>query len=708
MSPLKIAVELGQAGRFGEASRLLRDLPVSAQQAYLLGLCELNLGNWSSAASSFRTCLELKPRHPGASLNLANLLVSEERFREAIAFLAPALPLSSGVDRVGSLCALAYCHQKVGDLELALKYSSTALKLAPDNPKVLNTSGLVREHCGDLREAAALFRSALDRSPVLDAAKNNLARVLLKLGDFSSSLAILQSIDLEGCSDVDTLVVASKTLQSLGHEAQSAHLLEQAALLSPNGWAVRASIFAFHLQKRDWDAAYKERSTLRGMPSFDPYQQAEAMLVLSIACCDWKELPSLLHHLESKIRSETTDLNALTASYLFDDPELVSSIAMRSVQPLLREVAPSVGDAAASKGRPRIGYISGDFRVHAIGFLTQGLFPSHDRTKFEVFGFYSGPAADSDPLFLKIGESFDHFFDISKADSQTAFELIRSCSIDLLIDLSGHTSYNRLDVLARKPAMHTATYLGFPGTCGLRNVDFLLADRFVIPEGDEVLYSERKIIFLSPCYQVNNGQQPPPRARSRVDLGLPQDKFVFCCFNGPQKINATRFNTWMEILGRCPESILWVYAPTEISKKNLALEAEVRGVNSDRIFFADHADHGAHLDRLTAADLFLDTFPYTAHTTASDSIWAGLPVLTRAGRSFHSRVCGSLLNSVGLNDLVVRDEEQFIRVACDLYADHSKLDALKDHLRSGRHNFDLFNSRNISKQIEDLVESVIR
>ena len=355
--------------------------------------------------------------------------------------------------------------------------------------------------------------------------------------------------------------------------------------------------------------------------------------------------------------------------------------------------------AAGGSQRLRLAYLSGDFRNHAVAQLTAGLFELHDRSRFEVAGVSFGPD-DGSELRRRIERGFERFIDVrSRSDADVA-AMLRDLGIDIAIDMSGYMSLARPGILALRPARVQVNFLGYPGTLGAAFMDYIVADRFLVPEELAAFYSER-LVYLPDTYLVNDSKRPIAECTpSRAALSLPEDAFVFCCFNLTAKITPEIFSVWMRLLAQVPGSVLWLLEDNPSARRNLEREAKARGVDASRLVFAPRMRTDLHLARQCRADLFLDTLPYNAHTTASDALWAGLPVLTCPGRTFAGRVAGSLLRAVGLPELIARDMEEYESLALVLARDRAKLEQLRAKLAQNRESAPLFDTDRFRRHIE--------
>nr|WP_247878859.1 O-linked N-acetylglucosamine transferase [Niveispirillum sp. SYP-B3756] len=360
------------------------------------------------------------------------------------------------------------------------------------------------------------------------------------------------------------------------------------------------------------------------------------------------------------------------------------------------------GRPRAADGRLRIGYLSSDLRAHAIGYLTAEMLALHDRTKVEVFAFFCGFKGE-DPIKARIRDSVEHWIDINDLNDAQAAALIREKQIDILIDINGHTKDGRTRMLACRPAPVIVNWLGYAGTMGSPYHQYIIADDFIIPPELEKYYSE-KVVRL-PCYQPNDRRRgTADKTPTRAEVGLPEDAVVFCSFNGSQKISPFTFARWMDVLRQVDNSVLWVLCGQEVVEQRLREEAACQGVDPGRLIFAPSLPNAAHLARYTLADLFLDSLPYGAHTTASDALWMGVPVITVPGRNFAARVCASLVRAAGMPELICDSPQAYVNLAVELGRDSARRLALREKLRAQRDTCVLFDTNLFVREMEALCE----
>lgn len=435
----------------------------------------------------------------------------------------------------------------------------------------------------------------------------------------------------------------------------------------------------------------------------DARDVAEQYVAARLSQCKWPMTPE---GGKFSRRSLVSRLHPLSVCAYTDDPLLqlaASDKYVRTVAPIEDRTTRFDRRSAPieTNRKLRIGYVSSDLRHHAVGYLMVNFFEEHDRNDFEVFAYYTGIVAD-DPIQARIKASCDHWRDIRNITDDEAAAKIAEDGIDILVDVNGHTRDARIGVFARRPAPIQVNWLGYPGTMGSAFHHYIVADDFTIPAHAENWYSER--VMRLPCYQPNDRKRiVDDRPVTRADFGLPEDAFVFCCFNASHKFTRFTFERWMEILRGTENSVLWLLDYSPETNQRLREQAEARGVSGDRLVFAPKLPNPRHLARYPLADLFLDTVPYGAHTTASDALWMGVPVLTWSGRCFASRVCGSLLTSAGLPDLICETPEAFVARAILLAeAGRAELQEIKARLAANRDTCTLFDVAKLSRSLEDL------
>ncbi len=478
-----------------------------------------------------------------------------------------------------------------------------------------------------------------------------------------------------------------------------------ARLSAVTGSAVSHKTTTLNQSARALEAADQDESAeqmLRHSLELDATQREaiQHLVALRQRQCEW---PAVLPSERVSLTQLIEGLSPLSAAALSDDPLLQLAIAGHYNQLDVGEPATSIAPCSrvtAGKGPLRVGYLSSDLREHAVGYLMTEVFALHDRERVEVFAYYCGPASN-DPLHQHFKATAHHFAELGPLSDGEAARRIADDNVQLLVDLNGYTRDARLKVVAQRPAPVIVNWLGFPGSMASPYHHYLIADDFIVPESHEHYYSE-KVVRL-PCYQPSlRTRGVAPNSPSRADVGLPEAATVFCCFNGAHKIHPFMFERWLMILARVPGSVLWLLGSNDATNERLRNYAAARGIAKERLVFAQKLANPHHLARYALADLFLDTTPYGAHTTASDALWSSVPVLTLSGRSFASRVCGSLVRAAGIPEFVCETPQQFVESAVRYGNDRSLLAPLRQRLRSGRDTSTLFDMPGLVRHLEGL------
>ena len=424
------------------------------------------------------------------------------------------------------------------------------------------------------------------------------------------------------------------------------------------------------------------------------------LLHTKMKICSWSDLAESLGNISKKVVANEKVTGPFPLLALNDDALLhkkSSEIYIQSRYPFNPALEPIIKRPQSQK--IRVGYFSADFHNHATGYLMAELFELHDKSQFELVGFSFGPIKN-DEMRQRLEKSFDQFIEVgNKSDIEIA-QLSRDLNIDIALDLKGFTQDARTGIFAHRAAPIQVNYLGYPGTMGADYIDYIIADKTLISPELQSCYSE-KVIYLPHSYQVNDRRRIiSDRKFTRQEIGLPEHGFVFCCFNNNYKILPATFEGWMRILRAVEGGVLWLLEDNSWALENLKKEAENQGIAADRLVFAKRIPLPEHLARHSQADLFLDTAPYNAHTTTSDALWAGLPALTLMGRSFASRVAGSLLNAVGLSELITGTQGEYEALAINLAMNPNKLEDIKLKLANNRMTTPLFDTLCFTKNIE--------
>jgi protein O-GlcNAc transferase len=732
-SRLSDAARLFQSGRLDAAAALCaavcREQPRSFDAAFLLGAIRGSQGDMAAAAECFSAAAALDPRSFPAQRNLGIALSALGQHEAAAASFSRALDLNpkDAATHNDLGVALARLQRRAA----ALAHFDKALALKPGFADALGNRGATLLAMDRAADAAAMFERALALNPGDADAHHNLGTARSKLRRHADAIASFEraiTLRPDHAAANNGLGVA---LVALGRAEAAAASFERALALQPGYLEARLNLAnVLRSLKRHEAALANVLTVLQRMP--DDAAALTLAAALKRHLCDWPGLAEI----DARLMAQVTAGSGAVLPFVFltvaDDPAaqlqcarqywttkqrlpLTLSLSHKGRGDARHEFSPlptaGEGGARASaregegaaratttSAKLRLGYLSADFHDHATSRLAASLFEVHDRTRFEVVAFSTGPD-DRSAMRRRLEAGFDRFFDLRTESDEAIAACIGEAGIDILIDLKGHTDEGRLEVLARRPAPVQVHYLGYPGTLGGDAVDYLIADRIVVPAGAERFFTEQ-LVFLDGSYQVNDRHRAiAAETPSRAQAGLPEHGFVFCCFNSNYKITPAVFDVWMRLLAASEGSVLWLLADRG-SEDNLRREAASRGVDPRRLVFAPRLPLAAHLARHRLAGLFLDTVPVNAHTTASDALWAGLPLVTCAGQSFVARVAASLLSALGLSELVTTDLRRYEEQALDLARTPARLAEIRRRLDAARVTAPLFDTTRIGRQLE--------
>jgi predicted O-linked N-acetylglucosamine transferase (SPINDLY family) len=595
-------------------------------------------------------------------LGIANL--STGKFNQARAAFERVTQISPNDPDAHNNLGIAL--NELGQREDAIAVFKHVLSLSPNYVGAYNNMGNALRALGRVSLAVECFNKALAIRPNYPEAYNNLGNALRDGGRTEDAIAAYQQALGLRPAYADALNNLAGALADLRRRDEAIECYTRALAINPNHATARAEKLHQQAHICDWDGIAADAA-------FIPQLGVTGDPVSPFAMLPLEDAPD-----RHRIRSE------------------------RWVQKkYLRQPLPPRERPSARPERLRIGYFSGDFFDHATMYLMAKLFETHDRSRFSLHAFSYGPPKQ-DVMRARAEAAFDHFHDVRGQGDQAVAELVRREAIDIAVDLKGHTTDARLGVLAHRPAPVQMSYIGYPGTIGAPFIDYIVADATVIPTAQRQHYAE-KIVFLPHSYQANdNARAIADRALTRAEAGLPERGLVFCCFNNSFKITPAEFDIWMRLLRRTEGSVLWLLEANRWVAENLRTQAERRGVDPSRIVFAPRAPAADHLARHRLADLFLDTFNYNAHTTASDALWAGLPLVTKAGQGFAARVGASLLTAAGLPELITEDDQHYeaLALALSLANDAERLRQIKSKLVVLRATAPLFDTDRFARALE--------
>lgn len=667
----RAAVQRGDAaGAAAKCRELLAGGRDDAATWTLLGVA-LRGNDPVAAEDALRQALERDMRHADAHFHLGNLWREQRRFDEAVS---------------------AY---------------DTALAIAPGHASILNNLGLACEGAGQGARAASCYREVLRIQPQHRQALGNLAHLLCRNREFPEALSRCEEY-LRAYADPEATVLVDHGIcqQYHLHDAAGAEAsYRRAAALAPDDVTCLLNLGSLSIERGDYDQASAVLSRAVAVAPRD----LNALTLLALArqhLCAWEGQDALHAEIAARIAhgpDEDCLANPFALLSLAVPPASQRRVAERWAR-LWLPTAPLAPRRPASGPSPprrklRVGYLSSDFREHAIAYLLTEVWERHDRTRIESTAYSIG-AREESPLRKRIERAFDRFVDAYDETPTRTAQRIRDDGIDILIDLNGYTRGARSDIAAMRPAPVQLSWLGYLGTQGAGWVDYIITDRFVTPDDQQSAFTERFLRLPDSYCPTDTRREVAAPPRTRAAAGLPAEGFVFCCFNNTYKIGPAIFDVWMRILDELPRSVLWLSPGNATATRNLRSEAKARAIDPDRLVFAGHLPLREHLARHVHADLFLDTAPYNAGTTANDALLMGLPVLTCSGTTMASRVAGSQLRAAGLPELVAGDLAHYEALAVKLAREPTLLAGLRERLRANRHSAPLFDMARFTRNLE--------
>jgi predicted O-linked N-acetylglucosamine transferase (SPINDLY family) len=693
------------AGQYAEAEALCAAaLGRHGPAAALLvarGVCRLQSGDAAGAEASFRAAARSAPRDPLPLANLALLLLREGRAEGAVAAAERAWSLQSGLPGLAKLRGDALAA--AGRHADALRAYDDALRRTPRSFELHNNRGNSLRALGRAALALADFERAIALAPTEAAPYSNCAAALLMLNRSTEAVQRAEHALKLAPGLADAWTHLGNARLDRGEFATACDSLQRAVKLAPGNLQAAHNLgLALQLLGRHADAAAVFARLRERQPDY-PYVAGHLAASLAHGC-DWSALRELTGAIIEGVRARQPVCDPYTLLTLVDDPALHRACA----EDYAGREHPAAAQAAPPRrsrppGRIRLAYVSGDFHDHATMRLLAQLLECHDRRRFELFAFSHG-IDDGSPMHARVRTTFDEFIDGRTLDDGAAARLLRERQIDIAVDLKGYTQGSRLGLFAHRAAPVQAAWLGYPGTTGAPYIDYLIADAVVVPPAQRAQYTEA-VAYLPHCYQPNDDRRPRPSGRlTRAAAGLSDDAFVLCCFNSVHKISGDCFASWMRLLRALPQAVLWLLGDEGEAPGRLRAAAAAQSVDPARLVFAPRTDPASYMDRYAVADLFLDTWPYNAHTTASDSLWAGLPVVTRTGASFAGRVATSLLQAAGLPELCADDTAAYEATALHYATDTAFRAQLRRRLGPAAPTPPLFDTVRLCAHLEQAFE----
>ena len=732
------ALALHQQGRLAEAELLYRQARMGApgqfEPHYHLGTLCMQQGRFAEAVEFLQGALRLRDgdiatlvnlgmalRHLGRAAEalppLARVIAGKPKLAEAYYQHAAALHelgrTADACDAVAPALAIDPHHVKAMFLQALvlgdLQQSSDAraaydrlLQRQPGHIDALNNRGLLAWTARDADAALADLNRAVALQPQHAASLTNRALVLGGIGRAAEALADYDRLLALTPDDAEIWNRRGAVLRTLDRDREALDSFERALALKPDLVTALANrgYLRWVVEHRHDDAKADLTRALALDPQ-QPWLEGE-LFYLKMQGADWDGFAEGRAALAAGIAAGRQVVKPFAWQAISGDPASLqecSRIFAAADYPAAPMPARTAARAAkGGEGRIRIGYVSADFREQATAYLMAGVYEARDRDAFEIIAFDNG-FDDASPMRARLERAFDRFVPITNLSDAQAADAVRAAGIDILVNLNGYFGKPRMGVFAQRPAPLQVNYLGFPATLGAPYIDYIVADRIVIPDGEQRFYDEA-VVWLPDSYQANDDKRARPAPAGRADHGLPQDAFVFCNFNQGYKLAPEIFAVWLRLLQRRPDSVLWLLHDHDAAMPRLRREAERQGVDGTRLVFAPMMPLAQHLSRLALADLFLDTLPYNAHTTGSDSLWAGVPLVTCRGNAFPGRVAASLLMAAGLPDLIADDIDAYETLASTLAADAPLLAGYRARLAQNRATCALFDTARFTRHLE--------
>jgi predicted O-linked N-acetylglucosamine transferase (SPINDLY family) len=702
------ALQLQKENKLAEAIALFdavlgRD-PNHAEAHYKRANSLTRLQQWDAALAGYDRAVQIKPDYAFALCNRGTVLETLSRWEEALDSYERALNLNAD-DPLTHYNRGAVLRQLDRRQEALASYER-AIVLLPGYARAFINRAHLLEELERHEEAVASYDRGIQLDPNIPEAHLGRANALLRLMRTEEALASNRSALALKPDHVEAQIAQAKLLIQLHRYEEAVESYDRVILLRPDDaeshrgrGAVLAQLRRFDEAVASYDRAVALNPDLKYVIGMRQYAKMQI--------CDWSDLDENIRLLSDGLQARRAVTVPLITLALVDSPQLhrlAAEVFAREECP--RDDSMGVLPVHPPGKRIRVGYFSADFRVHPVSLLTAQLFELHDKARFEITAFALGPGS-RDPVRERLLKAFERFVEIGNRTDSEAAALARELRLDIAVDLTGYTEHARTRIFALRAAPVQVAYLGYAGTMGVEYMDYLIADRVLVPSGSEQHFSE-KIIFLPGTYQPNDSGRPiSERAFSRQEMELPAEGVVFCCFNRSFKLMPETFDRWMRILKRVPGSVLWLTEGLKSAVDRLRNEAVSRGVEAGRLVFAKSVPSMAeHLARQRLATLFLDTLPFNAHTTASDALWAGLPVLTCPGQTMPSRVAASLLTAIGLPELIASSPDEYEEMAVRLATEPAVLNALRDKLNRNRTTSALFDTTRFTRHLEAAYTSI--
>ena len=663
---IKDAFNLHKNGEIKKAIRLYSKVLLSKKDPnllFLIGTAHFQIKDFEKAILFLKECVSIDEKNIGALNNLGGALQNLKKFDEAIMIYEQIIlnkpDFAEAYNNIGN------CYLLLNNNEKAIENYEKSTKLKSDNFVAYLNLGNVYRELKKFEKAIVNYEKSIELNSNYFMAYNNLGNTYKDLGELDKAvLNYEKSIKINKLYDVGYENLGNIYFE-MGKFEEASNKLNEAYRINNN------------------------RNFLLGK-----------LIHNKMHICDWKEFNKNMNELMSKLKKKEKVVTPFELINITDDPELILLASKIYVnEKLVQNKKTKEKFHKSVKKKYKIAYFSPDFRNHPVIHLIKDLFKYHDKSKFEIYAFSFEPEKN-DEIKKNIKKLFKEFIEVKDKSDEDIIKKSKELEIDIAIDLCGFTAFNRIKLFSKRVAPIQINYLGYPGTMGSTFFDYIIGDKILIEENDKKYYSE-KVLNLKNCYQPNSSYVKfEKNLINKKDFGLPENKIIFCNFGSSFKIRPDIFRIWMKILEEVPNSILWLLKSNNKAVENLKKEATNCNINEERLIFAEKISHDDHLERITLADIFLDTFPYTSHTTASDFIRMGVPIITLKGESFASRVCSSILNYVGMQTLSTNSLKKYEEKAIQLGNNNKKLEQIKKEIKNNCLNSPLFKIEDYTKDME--------
>jgi predicted O-linked N-acetylglucosamine transferase (SPINDLY family) len=727
-------------GRFEEAiqcyDHAIQQKPDYPEPYYNRGIALQELKRFDEALQSYHHAISLKPDYPKAHNNYGIILQELSCINEALQSYDRAIQLKP--DYFEACNNRGTALKELKRFEESLQSFDHAIQLNPDYPEAYYNRGLALQELKRIDEALQSYEHAIQLKPGYPEAYNNRGIALVALKHFKEALLSFYSAIQLKPEYPEACINRGIAFQELNRLEEALHSYEHAiqlksddpeAFINQGIALIKLKLFdeallsydhAIQLRPDDPEAHVNRGVALQELKRLDEAVQSYTRAIqlkpasgywpgncfyVKLGCCDWENFDEDRNELLNGIINNTKVSTPFVAIFLTDSLEIHNRAAKIYLKDKCFPNEPTLKlPKYPLHEKIRIGYFSANFHDHAVLHLIAEMFEKHDRSRYELYGFSFGPDSD-DPWRIRSQKCFDHFFDVRFMSDQDVAEFARKLQIDIAVDLMGFTADLRPNIFARRAAPIQVNYLGYPGTLGADFIDYIVADKTIIPESDRHHYTE-KVVYLPNSYLVNcRNRDVSQKMLTKGELYLPHDGFVYCCFNNSHKFTPEMFDVWMRILNQVDKSVLWLFENNIWAEKNLRMEAEKRGVDANRLVFAQKVPRVEdHLNRIRHADLFLDTLPYNAHTTACDSLRMGVPLVTCKGNAFAGRVAASLLKTLDLEELITHSADEYEKTAVDLAINRNRFEKIREKLNTTILTSPLFDSEMFTRHMEKAYE----